>query len=92
MDAASNEYTTGTPDIAGDRRVGEGVVVVNGRESHGTTTHPALVTRVWGKGAHPTINVKVFPDCGESYDSTSIQHWRKAPYGCEAWADIFEVI
>ena len=42
--------------------------------SNGTTEHPAIVTRVWGSGETPTINVKVFPDCGEVYDITSIQH------------------
>ena len=58
-------------------RVGTVVVYLAGpdQESNGTREHPAIVTRVWGSGPRPTVNLKVFPDCGEPFDATSMQHW-----------------
>lgn len=56
-------------------KVGEAIQVVDPNvSSNGTNVHPALVTRVWGQGDTPTINAKVFPDCGTPYDATSIEH------------------
>lgn len=63
-----------------DLRVGDSVVVFDPQVmSNGTNVHAAIVTRLWGNDPHPTCNVKVFPDCGDVYDMTSIQHAEIAP-------------
>lgn len=59
-------------------RVGTVVVFMAGNDHthNGTREHPAIVTRVWGDGARPTVNMKVLPDCGEPFDATSVVHWK----------------
>jgi hypothetical protein len=51
-------------------------VIVAGIPSNGSSAHPALVNRVWGKGdtaEEPVcINVTVFPDCAEPTCRTSV--------------------
>lgn len=58
-------------------KVGTVVVFLAGDDHvhNGTKEHPAIVTRVWGDGDRPTVNLKVLPDCGEVFDATSVQHW-----------------
>lgn len=58
--------------------VGSVVVFLAGDDHvhNGTREHPAIVTRTWGEGAHPCVNLKVLPDCGEPFDATSVQHWQ----------------
>ena len=60
-----------------------GTSVVFGRhESNGANEHAAIVTRVWAEDdSHPTVNLKVFPDCGDSFDVTSVQYWKNAGWG-----------
>lgn len=60
--------------------VGRIVVFLAGDDHvhNGTREHPAIVTRVWGPGPLPTVNLKVLPDCGEPFDATSVQHWTAA--------------
>jgi hypothetical protein len=59
-------------------KVGEIVIFLAGDDHvhNGTRAHPAIVTRVWGEGARPYVNLKVLPDCGEPFDATSVQHWK----------------
>ena len=57
------------------------IVVFGKRSSNGAEEHPAIVTRVWGDGETPTVNIKVIPDCGEPFDATSIQHWKSQGWG-----------
>lgn len=72
-----NPNTADTAARLPDLRVGHIVVFLAGddRVHNGTVEHPAIVTRVWGKGPRPTVNLKVLPDCGEPFDATSVQHW-----------------
>lgn len=51
-------------------RVGDTVIYRTQEKSkqfNGSTDHPAIVTRDWGK----CVNLKVIPDCGAPYDATS---------------------
>jgi hypothetical protein len=50
-------------------RVGQIVEFHSSSTSNGTNVSPAVVTRVWGPDC---INCKVFPDCGEVRDETSV--------------------
>lgn len=59
--------------------VGDIVVFDAPKESNGTREQPAIVTRVWGSGGRPTVNLKVFPDCGDPSDATSVQHLSACP-------------
>lgn len=65
---------SGLPDM----RVGTVAVFLGAADQahNGTREHPALVTRVWGPGPTPTVNLKVLPDCGEPFDATSVPHWK----------------
>jgi hypothetical protein len=58
-------------------RVGTIVVFLAGSDHvhNGSREHPAVVTRVWGEGPTPLVNLKVLPDCGEPFDATSVHHW-----------------
>jgi hypothetical protein len=59
-----------------------GRIVVFESDSHefnGTTTHPAVVTRVWGdtdpaaaKGAQVCVNLTVLPDCHAPLTRSSV--------------------
>jgi hypothetical protein len=46
---------------------------------NGAKEHPAIITRVWGPDC---VNIKVFPDCGEIVDRTSIP---RAFYSGQNW-------
>lgn len=70
--------------------IGQSVLVVNDEPFNGTTTHAAIVTRVWGDGSHPCINVTVFPDGGAPYCRSSISYWRNVPRNALAWAELWE--
>lgn len=58
-------------------RIGRIVVFLaaEDHEHNGTREHPAVVTRVWGGGPTPIVNLKVLPDCGEPFDATSVPYW-----------------
>ena len=59
-----------------------GTVVVYGKHaSNGADEHPAIVTRVWGEGETPTVNIKVIPDGGDPFDVTSVTHWKSQSWG-----------
>ena len=63
-----------------DMRLGTVVVFMDENHTHnGSTEHPAIVTRVWGKGPRPTVNLTVIPDCAEPFYASSVQHWRERP-------------
>lgn len=77
MDEETNYMASAVTNSAPSLKVGHVVVFLAGDDHvhNGTRSHPAIVTRVWGDGARPTVNLKVFPDCGEPFDATSVQHW-----------------
>ena len=55
------------------------VVIIIGVHSNGHDRQPGIVTQVWGEyqmlngGGFHVCNVKVFPDCGDVKDCTSIK-------------------
>jgi hypothetical protein len=56
-------------------------VIFGKRSSNGTDEHPAIVTRVWGDGETPTVNLTVWPDCGDSFFASSVQYWKSQEWG-----------
>ena len=59
-------------------KIGTVVVFLAGEDHvhNGTREHPAIVTRVWGDKPPRCVNLKVFPDCGEPFDATSVRHYK----------------
>lgn len=72
MSDAEKSTSSSAPDL----RVGTLVIFVDpdGREE------PAVVTRVWGSGPRPTVNIRILPDSGATYTATSVSHWHERGY------------
>lgn len=57
------------------------IALVNTQETYnGSSTHPAIINRVWGdndpasaRGSFVAVNVTVFPDCASPFSITSVQ-------------------
>lgn len=64
------------------------VCVMDQGHSNNHNDQPAVITKVWSEGC---VNIKVFPDCGDIFDATSIRYLTNGPepesrLGYDCWA------
>lgn len=52
---------------------------------NGAREHPAIVTRVWGSGDRPCVNLTVFPDFAAPYPVSSVLHVSQVVDEGRAW-------
>lgn len=65
--------------------LGQIVIFASDKPVNSTFEHPAMVTRVWGEGDAPTVNLLVFFDAQGPEVRTSVQHVSQAQGASMSW-------
>jgi len=66
--------------------IGRIVIVRTIQDFNGSHFHPGIITRAW---SDTMVNVKVLPDCGAPFDSTSVTLYATQAEGEAAGLSVF---